>query len=102
MDKPNKNSKSCQERSNNTKFEEIFYQPPIAILMYDKRGRLTNANNSALKIARIPELDDVLDIKIFDNPLLASKKGELHEKGLIKFQDSLDLSGLKYKIFTTP
>ena len=65
-----------------------------------KMGRLTNANDSALKIARIPKLDDVLGTNIFDNPIIASKKEELHEKGLIKFQDSLDLSKLRKKIFT--
>ena len=32
----------------------------------------------------------LLGTNIFDNPLLASKKEDLREKGLIKFQDSLD------------
>ena len=95
MDKPNKNNKNCQERLINTNFEEIFYQSPIGTFFYDKEGRLTNANDSALNIARIPKLDDVLGTNIFDNPILDSKKEELHEKELIKFQDSLDLIQIK-------
>ena len=31
-------------------------------------GVLTNANDSALSIARIPKLDDVLGTNLFDNP----------------------------------
>jgi len=100
MDEPNKDDENCQARPMNTNFEEIFYQSPIGILLYDKKGRLTNANDSALNIARIPKLDDVLGTNIFDNPLLASKKEELHERALIKFQDSLNLYKLRNTIFT--
>ena len=91
MDEPNKNDENYQARQINANFEEIFYQSPIGIFCYDKNGRLTNANNSALNITRIPKLDDVLGTNLFDNPLIASKKEELHENRLIRFQDSLDL-----------
>ena len=90
MDKPNKNNENCQAWQMTTNFEEIFYQSPIGILLYDKEGRLTNANDSALNIAKIPRLNDILGTNIFDNPLLASKKEDLREKGLINFQDSLE------------
>ncbi len=95
MDKPDIKDENSQGRLINTNFEEIFYQSPIGILLYDIKGRLTHANDSALKIARIPQLDDVLGTNLFDNPVLASKKEELHEKGLINFQDSLDLIKIK-------
>ena len=68
MNKPVNNDSNCQTLPLNTNFEEIFSQSPIGILLYDKKGRLTNANNSALNIARIPKLDDVLGTNIFDNP----------------------------------
>ncbi len=71
MDKPNKNDENCQERPMNTNFEEIFYQSPLGIVLYDKKGRLINANDSALNIARIPKLDDILDNNIFDIPTIA-------------------------------
>ena len=64
-------------------------------MLYDKKGRLTNANDSALNIARIPKLDYVLGTNIFDNPVIASRKEELQEKGLIKFQDTLNLIKIK-------
>ena len=102
MDEPNKDDENCQERPNNTNFEEIFYQSPIGILLYDKEGKLTNANDSALNIARIPKLDDVLGTNIFDNPIFASKKEDLQKKGLIKFQDSLDLIKIKEQNIYNP
>ena len=92
MDEPNKNDENCQGRLMNTNFEEIFYQSPIGIFSYDEEGRLTNANDSALKIARIPKLEDVLGTNIFDNPKIASNKDEILDKGLINFQDTLDLN----------
>ena len=102
MDNPNNLDKDCQEWPINTNFEEIFNQSPIGIFFYDKTGKLTNANDSALYIARIPKLDDVLGTNIFDNPKIASKKEELHEKGLIKFQDSLDLIKIKEQNIYNP
>ncbi|MGB8233341.1 MAG: PAS domain S-box protein, partial [Methanobacterium sp.] len=95
MDKPNQNDLKCQTRQSNTDFKEIFYQSPIGLLLYDKNGKLTNANDSALKIARIPKLDDVVGTNIFDNPTISSKKDELLNKRLINFQDSLDLNKIK-------
>ena len=102
MDNPNEDDDNCQERPMNTNFEEIFYQSPIGIFLYDKKGVLTNANDSALNIARIQKLDDVLGTNIFDNPILASKKEDLHEKGLIKFEDSLDLIQIKEQNIYNP
>ena len=102
MDKPNKNNENCQERPMNTNFEEIFYQSPIGIIFYDEEGRLTNANDSALNIAKIPKLEDVLGTNIFDNPKIASKKEDLQKKGLIKFQDSLDLIQIKEQNIYNP
>ena len=102
MDKPVKNDANCQTLPLNTNFEEIFSHSPIGILLYDNKGRLTDANNSALKIARIPKLDDVLDTNLFDNPSIASRKEELNEKGLIKFQDSLNFIKIKEQNIYNP
>ena len=102
MTEPFKNKENCQASPLNTNFEEIFSQSPIGIFLYDNDGRLTNANDSALNIARIPKLDDVLGTNIFENPTLASKKEELHEKGLIKFQDTLNLIEIKEQNIYNP
>ncbi len=95
MNKPNKNNENCQARPMHTNFEEIFYQSPIGIFTYDTKGRLTNANDSGLKIARIPKLDNVLGTNLFDNHEIASKKEDLIKKGLINFQESLNLIKIK-------
>ncbi len=102
MNKPNENNQNCQARSLNTNFEEIFSQSPIGIFFYDKNGKLTNANDSALNIARIPKLDDVLGTNLFDNPKIASKKDEILDKGLINFQDTLDLIEIKKQTIYNP
>ena len=102
MDKPNKNDVKCQTWQSNTNFEELFYQSPIGLLLYDKKGKLTNANDSALKIARIPKLEDVIGTNIFDNPKLATRKSELLDKKLIQFQDSLDSNEIKKQNIFNP
>ena len=102
MFRPDDMDIECPVRESDTNFKEIFYQSPIGILLYDKKGRLINANDSALKIARIPKLDDVLGTNIFDNPNIDSKKEELHEKGLIKFQNSLNLIKIKEQNIYNP
>ena len=102
MNKPNENNQNCHARSLNTNFEEIFSQSPIGIFFYDKNGKLTNANDSALNIARIPKLDDVLGTNLFDNPKIASKKDEILDKGLINFQDTLDLIEIKKQTIYNP
>jgi len=77
---------------NKDKFKEIFDKSPTGILFYDKEGKLIDVNESALKIARIPKLEDILDNNIFDNPNIASKKEKLIKEGLIKFETPLNLN----------
>ncbi|UTB32489.1 MAG: PAS domain-containing protein [Methanobacterium sp. ERen5] len=95
MDEPNKTDRNRAAWPVDANFQEIFYQSPIGIFLYDKNGQLTNANYSALNITRIPTLDDVLCTNIFDNPKIASKKEELHEQKIIKFKESLNLIKIK-------
>lgn len=95
MDKFNNNCVNSQGKAFNTNFEEIFYQSPIGIILYNKEGKLINANDSALNIVRITKLDDILNTRIFDHPLIAPKKEDLLKNGLIKFQSSLDLRQIK-------
>lgn len=59
MDKSNNNCVNSQGKAFNTNFEEIFYQSPIRIILYNKEGKLINANDSALNIVRITKLDDI-------------------------------------------
>lgn len=76
-------------------FREIFNKSPIGILLYDKKGRLTNANPSAFKIMGIPSLEACKKFNILDNPNIASKEKKLFKEGLIKFQCSLDFDHIK-------
>ncbi|WP_414469214.1 PAS domain S-box protein [Methanobacterium sp. ACI-7] len=84
------------------KFKEIFDKSPIGILFYDKNGKLTNANESALEIAGILQLEDVKGTNLFDNPYVESHKEELLENGLIRFQSPLNFDNIKELGFYTP
>lgn len=83
-------------------FKEIFDKSPIGIFCYDKKGKIINANPTALKIAGIDAIDNFKKVNLFDNPDIASKKSELLEKGLIKFQSQLNYDDIKNKGFYVP
>ncbi|MGZ7044100.1 MAG: PAS domain-containing protein, partial [Methanobacterium sp.] len=51
-----------------SQYKEIFEKSPIGILFYDKEGKLTDANQSALEIFGIPSLNDCVGLSLFDNP----------------------------------
>jgi PAS domain S-box-containing protein len=83
-------------------FKEIFDKSPIGIFCYDKKGNLIDANPTALKIAGIDSIDNFKKVNLFDNPDISSKKSELLEKGLIKFQSQLNYDDIKNKGFYVP
>jgi len=84
------------------KYREIFEKSPIGILFYNKKGKLTDANQSALQIAGIPKLENILGISLFDNPNIKEMKEELLEKGLIKFQAPLNFDMSQKDDYTIP
>ncbi|MGZ7136124.1 MAG: PAS domain S-box protein, partial [Methanobacterium sp.] len=86
----------------NSKFREIYEKSPIGILFYDKDGTLTDANQSALKIAAISQLEDVKGTNLFDNPYVESHKEELLKDGYIKFESPINLDKIKEQGFYTP
>ena len=77
------------------KFREIFEKSPIGILFFDKEGKLTDANVSALEIGGVPSLNDVIGINIFNKINMGPKKDELLQKGLIKFQYQANFDNIK-------
>ena len=86
----------------NNEYKEIFQTSPIGILFFDKEGKLIDANHSALEIFAVPSLDNIKGANLFDNLLIKSKKGELVESGLIKFQAPLNLDYIKKTGFYNP
>ncbi len=77
------------------KFREIFEKSPIGIVFFDKEGKLTDANQSTLKIMGYPSLNDVIGLNIFNDPYIAPKKDELLEKGHINIQSPIDFDNIK-------
>lgn len=82
------------------KFKEIFDKSLIGILFYDKKGRLTDVNSSALEIADLQSLNIGIDLNLFDNPHI--KEEELFRNGLIKFQSSLNFDNIENNCYCTP
>ena len=93
-------SKTNEEGTNNSEFQsggefkEMLDHSHIWIVLCNKEGNVTNVNKSALKIMGISKLNDILGYNLFDYPLIAEKKEELLNKGIIKFQGPLDLQRL--------
>ena len=77
------------------KFREIFDKSPVGIIIYDKKGKLIDINQSARKIGMSCKLGDILDKNIFDNPNIAIIKKKLLEEGLIEYQTPLNLGDIK-------
>ncbi|HML06418.1 MAG TPA: PAS domain-containing protein [Methanobacterium sp.] len=74
--------------------EEAFDKSPIGILFYDKKGKLLDANQSALEITEIHSLDDFKKFNLFDDLNFRPKKEKLLKNGFIKFQAHLDFENV--------
>jgi PAS domain S-box-containing protein len=83
-------------------FREIFDKSPIGILFYDKNGKVTDANPSALKIAAVAQLEAIKETNLFDNPYIEYHKEELLKKGHIRFESPIDLDRIKELDLYTP
>ncbi|MGF7117176.1 PAS domain S-box protein [Methanobacterium oryzae] len=75
-----------------SKYKEIFNKSPIGIIFHDKEGNIIDANKSALEILGVPKLEYILGHNMFDYSLIAEKKEELLNKGIIDIQAPLDLN----------
>ena len=86
-----------QDRLKNKEiFKEIFDKSTIGILIYDKKGKLVDANASALEIFGISRLKDILGSEIFDDQNIKSNRQKLIKEGVINFQSALDNKGFKF------
>jgi PAS domain S-box-containing protein len=74
---------------------------PIGILFYDKEGRLIAANQSAKKIAGIPE-SEYISLNLFNDPNIALKKQRLIDERVIKFQFKMDFENIRKTGYYNP
>jgi PAS domain S-box-containing protein len=86
-----------QDRLKNKEiFKEIFDKSTIGILIYNKKGKLVDANASALEIFGISRLKDILGSEIFDDQNIKFNRQKLIKEGVINFQSALDNNGFKF------
>ena len=76
---------------------EMFNRSPIGILLYNKDGKLLDANHSALEITG--NLEEDSDLDIFCSEFMAQKKEILAEEGSFRFQAPLNFENIKNKAF---
>ncbi|HEY9206715.1 MAG TPA: PAS domain S-box protein [Candidatus Methanoperedens sp.] len=55
-------------RESEEKFRGIFEQSPIAIELYDREGKLIDANRSCLDLFGVTNIESVKGFKLFDDP----------------------------------
>lgn len=82
---------------NNEKFRESFEKSPIGILFFDKEGNLTDANKAALEIGRVPSLNDIIGINIFNVVDIGPNMDKLLEKEYVELQFSIDFDDIKQR-----
>lgn len=73
----------------------MFDKSPVGTLFYDTKGKLIDANHSALKIMGIPKLEYAKWSNLFDNPDVAPKKEKLIKEGMIQFQSKIDFENIR-------
>ncbi|SCG84867.1 PAS domain S-box protein [Methanobacterium congolense] len=76
---------------------EMFNRSPIGILLYNKDGKLLDANHSALEITG--NLEEDSDLDIFCSEFMAQNKEILAEEGSFRFQAPLNFENIKNKAF---
>lgn len=73
----------------------LFDKSPIGILLFYKKAKLIDINESAVQIMGIPKLEEIKGINLFDEFNIGYIKDELYEKGSIKLQFPLNFDNIK-------
>jgi len=51
-------------------FKTIYEKSPIAIMLFDKKGKILDANRASLNLFGIEDINDARDFNLFDDPFL--------------------------------
>jgi PAS domain S-box-containing protein len=89
-------------RSEN-RFYTLYYQSPIAIEHYDKRGKLIDVNPSFLSLFGVSNLEPLKNSDLFSDPNISEEhKKKLKRKEVVQYQGLFDFEKVrKYKLYPT-
>jgi PAS domain S-box-containing protein len=90
-------------RESEEKFKAIFRRSPIAILVYDAEGTLSDANPAALRTFGVRQFQDIKGINLFDNPrLTAEHREQICSRQVVRFQSIVDFDNIRRLGFYEP
>lgn len=73
------------------KFKNIFFQSPLGIVIYDKNGKLLEANRACLNIFGVKNADELECFSLFENPYLPeNQKVKLLKGEAVKYEIEFD------------
>ncbi|HEX3013123.1 MAG TPA: PAS domain S-box protein, partial [Methanobacterium sp.] len=84
-----------------TMLRELFLKSPIGVLFYNKKGKLIAANQSAKDIMGIPEFEGI-NLNLFNNHDIASKKEKLIDKGKVQVQSKINFENIRKEGYYNP
>ncbi len=83
-------------RESEEKFRNVFEESPIAIELFDSKGRLVDANKAALDVFGVADIDRVKGFSLFEDPNLPDEvKQKLRSGTVAKFQAPFDFEKVK-------
>lgn len=87
-------------RESEIKFRSIFEESPIGIELYDSNGRLIDANRACLDIFGVGSLNDIIGLKLFDNPNVPEGiKAGLLRGATVKYETTYDFDQIMARDF---
>ncbi len=90
-------------RESEEKFKGVFVASPMAILVYDRAGKLAEANPAALDIFGVPHLEHIIGLNLFDNPSVPlDLLARLATGETVKFQSLIDFDNIRRLGFYQP
>ena len=90
-------------RASEERFRGLFAQSPIGIELYDRQGRLVDANAADLAIFGISDLAEALGFSMFDNPNVpAEARARLLAGETVRYEHHFDFEPVhRLKLFET-
>lgn len=90
-------------RQSESKFKNIYEQSPIGIELYDREGRLLDANHACLDIFGVSDISEVKGFRLFEDPNLSLEAKKRLLKGkIVSYEGSFDFEKVKeHKLYKT-
>jgi len=83
-------------KNSEEKFKAIYYDSPVGIELYDRKGKLVDLNKSCLEMFGVSSIDAVKDFDLFDDPNIPPDQLSKLRKGeSVKYESVFDFDLVK-------